>query len=117
MVLCLLILFTYIRLCRDASYTTQPLELLNALGIESGKSRLVMARDLEVPANDNSPSANGKRLDLHMCVLEEAKCLGWVTVQKGFRLKWVFSFIQIIPCCYFNNNLFFELIKWAVFFE
>lgn len=53
---------TLLKSIRDASYTTQPLELLNALGIESGKSRLVMARDLEVPADDNSlvVSANGQ---------------------------------------------------------
>lgn len=56
---------TLLKSIRDASYTTQPLELLNALGIESGKSRLVMARDLEVSANDSSSvmSANGRVQD------------------------------------------------------
>ncbi|KAI3719333.1 hypothetical protein L6452_20230 [Arctium lappa] len=56
---------TLLKSIRDASYTTQPLELLNALGIESGKSRLVMARDLEVSANDSPSvmSANGRVQD------------------------------------------------------
>lgn len=56
---------TLLKSIRDASYTTQPLELLNALGIESGKSRSVMARDLDVPANGISPvvSANGQVQD------------------------------------------------------
>ncbi|PWA97223.1 HOPM interactor 7 [Artemisia annua] len=56
---------TLLKSIRDASYTTQPLELLNALGIESGKSRAVTARDLEVSAIDNSSAvpANGQVQD------------------------------------------------------
>lgn len=56
---------TLLKSIRDASYTTQPLELLNALGIESGKSRSVTAIDLEVSAIDNSSavSANGQVQD------------------------------------------------------
>ncbi|KAL4585943.1 hypothetical protein LXL04_010570 [Taraxacum kok-saghyz] len=53
---------TLLKSIRDASYTTQPLELLNALGIESGKSRSFVARDLEVQTNNDSSSvmsANG----------------------------------------------------------
>ncbi|KAD4982629.1 hypothetical protein R6Q59_002233 [Mikania micrantha] len=57
---------TLLKSIRDASYTTQPLELLNALGIESGKSRLVISRELEGPTNDNSSvvSANGQAQDI-----------------------------------------------------
>ncbi|KAF5761248.1 putative Sec7 domain, mon2, dimerization and cyclophilin-binding domain, Sec7 domain superfamily [Helianthus annuus] len=57
---------TLLKSIRDASYTTQPLELLNALGIESGKSRAVISRDLEGPSNDNSSvvSTNGQVLDI-----------------------------------------------------
>nr|XP_043623310.1 brefeldin A-inhibited guanine nucleotide-exchange protein 5-like [Erigeron canadensis] len=54
---------TLLKSIRDASYTTQPLELLNALGIESGKTRPVMAIDLEVPANDNSPAMSANVQD------------------------------------------------------
>ncbi|XP_023737660.1 brefeldin A-inhibited guanine nucleotide-exchange protein 5 [Lactuca sativa] len=62
---------TLLKSIRDASYTTQPLELLNALGIESGmtKSRSVVARDLEVHINDNGQVQENQEgrpsMDLH----------------------------------------------------
>lgn len=37
---------------RDASYTTQPLELLNALGFEKPKNLSVSIRDIEVSAGE-----------------------------------------------------------------
>ena len=40
---------------RDASYTTQPLELLNALGFETPKNHGVLTRDFELSTGD-SPS-------------------------------------------------------------
>ncbi|XP_076892587.1 brefeldin A-inhibited guanine nucleotide-exchange protein 5-like [Bidens hawaiensis] len=57
---------TLLKSIRDATYTTQPLELLNALGLESGKSRSVISRDLEGPTNDNASvlSANGQVQDI-----------------------------------------------------
>lgn len=78
---------TLLKSIRDASYTTQPLELLNALGIESGKSRSVVVRDLEVHANDIS--ANGQvqdnqegrpSVDLHE---SEGQTLSPGTIQKA----------------------------------
>ncbi|KAK2645141.1 hypothetical protein Ddye_020336 [Dipteronia dyeriana] len=43
---------TLLKSIRDASYTTQPLELLNALGFESPKNLTVSIRDSEVSAGD-----------------------------------------------------------------
>ncbi|OMO86408.1 SEC7-like protein [Corchorus olitorius] len=49
---------------RDASYTTQPLELLNALGLENPKNPSVLIRDLEVQTggeeNQFDANDNGK---------------------------------------------------------
>ncbi|XP_034700058.1 brefeldin A-inhibited guanine nucleotide-exchange protein 5 isoform X2 [Vitis riparia] len=39
---------TLLKSIRDASYTTQPLELLNALGFENPKNHAVLARDSEI---------------------------------------------------------------------
>lgn len=41
---------------RDASYTTQPLELLNALSLENPKSSSVLVTDPEVIADDVADS-------------------------------------------------------------
>lgn len=38
-------------LTRDASYTTQPLELLNDLGFENRKQHRTFSRDLETPSS------------------------------------------------------------------
>ncbi|KAM0010604.1 putative Sec7 domain, armadillo-like helical, sec7 domain superfamily protein [Helianthus debilis subsp. tardiflorus] len=46
---------TLLKSIRDASYTTQPLELLNALSLESSKNRPVMSGGLKVQ-EDTSPS-------------------------------------------------------------
>ncbi|KAI7739214.1 hypothetical protein M8C21_027108, partial [Ambrosia artemisiifolia] len=46
---------TLLKSIRDASYTTQPLELLNALSLESAKNQLVTGGDLKVQ-EDNSLS-------------------------------------------------------------
>lgn len=46
---------TLLKSIRDASYTTQPLELLNALGFENPRNHSVLTRDLEVNAK-YSPS-------------------------------------------------------------
>ncbi|EEF46181.1 guanine nucleotide-exchange, putative [Ricinus communis] len=43
---------TLLKSIRDASYTTQPLELLNALSIENLKSPLVLATDSEIGTGD-----------------------------------------------------------------
>ncbi|XP_059634656.1 brefeldin A-inhibited guanine nucleotide-exchange protein 5 isoform X2 [Cornus florida] len=44
---------TLLKSIRDASYTTQPLELLNALGFESPANRTVLTRDLEFSTGDS----------------------------------------------------------------
>ncbi|KAK9274482.1 hypothetical protein L1049_021730 [Liquidambar formosana] len=44
---------TLLKSIRDASYTTQPLELLNALGFENPKNQLVLTKDAEVNTIDN----------------------------------------------------------------
>ncbi|CAK9161195.1 unnamed protein product [Ilex paraguariensis] len=46
---------TLLRSIRDASYTTQPLELLNSLGFENHKHHRTLERNLEVSTGD-SPS-------------------------------------------------------------
>ncbi|XP_057506724.1 brefeldin A-inhibited guanine nucleotide-exchange protein 5 isoform X2 [Actinidia eriantha] len=46
---------TLLKGIRDASYTTQPLELLNALGFETPKNHGVLTRDFELSTGD-SPS-------------------------------------------------------------
>ncbi|KAL7194094.1 hypothetical protein ACSBR2_025688 [Camellia fascicularis] len=46
---------TLLKGIRDASYTTQPLELLNALGFENSKNHTVLNRDFKV-STGNSPS-------------------------------------------------------------
>ena len=38
----------FILITRDASYTTQPLELLNALGLENPTNPSILIRDLKV---------------------------------------------------------------------
>ncbi|KAL0722489.1 hypothetical protein Bca4012_037088 [Brassica carinata] len=50
---------------RDASYTTQPLELLNALGLDNPNKNLVVTGDIEAVTTDSprvnhSPDDNGK---------------------------------------------------------
>ncbi|KAL6997714.1 Brefeldin A-inhibited guanine nucleotide-exchange protein 5 [Sarracenia purpurea var. burkii] len=45
---------TLLKGIRDASYTTQPLELLNALDFENSKNHSVLSRDFEVSTTDNS---------------------------------------------------------------
>lgn len=45
-----------LNLARDASYTTQPLELLNSLGFESNKNRTMLARDLDSPSRVSAGS-------------------------------------------------------------
>ncbi|XP_073128744.1 brefeldin A-inhibited guanine nucleotide-exchange protein 5 [Henckelia pumila] len=49
---------TLLKSIRDASYTTQPLELLNNLGFENTKQHKVFTRDLDNP----SPTAGGSEL-------------------------------------------------------
>lgn len=39
-------------MARDASYTTQPVELLNALGFENSKNHSVSSRDFEISTSD-----------------------------------------------------------------
>lgn len=43
---------------RDASYTTQPLELLNALSFENPKKNLVLTGDIEADASDSPRDRN-----------------------------------------------------------
>ncbi|KAI4380307.1 hypothetical protein MLD38_006512 [Melastoma candidum] len=45
---------TLLKSIRDASYTTQPLELLNALGFETVKTPRALAGNLEAHAGDNA---------------------------------------------------------------
>lgn len=51
---------TLLKSIRDASYTTQPLELLNSLGFDGSKSQLGLARDSEVDMGE-SPSRRSVR--------------------------------------------------------
>ena len=52
---------------RDASYTTQPLELLNALGFETPKNHIVLTRDFEVSTGDSPllKSVENEPIDNH----------------------------------------------------
>ncbi|OVA15766.1 SEC7-like [Macleaya cordata] len=53
---------TLLKSIRDASYATQPVELLNSLGFDNSKSNLVLARGLEVKIGDSAsvtPVNNG----------------------------------------------------------
>ncbi|XP_058215944.1 brefeldin A-inhibited guanine nucleotide-exchange protein 5 isoform X3 [Rhododendron vialii] len=43
---------TLLKGIRDASYTTQPVELLNALGFENSKNHSVSSRDFEISTSD-----------------------------------------------------------------
>ncbi|XP_024984145.1 brefeldin A-inhibited guanine nucleotide-exchange protein 5-like [Cynara cardunculus var. scolymus] len=56
---------TLLKSIRDATYTTQPLELLNALSLESTKTRSVMGGSLNVQADDSPSvvSAGGEPLN------------------------------------------------------
>lgn len=54
---------------RDASYTTQPLELLNSLGFENSKS-LVPSKD-SAGSRPDSPSAGNGKLDGHQFDINE----------------------------------------------
>ncbi|XP_076950477.1 brefeldin A-inhibited guanine nucleotide-exchange protein 5-like [Bidens hawaiensis] len=56
---------TLLKSIRDASYTTQPLELLNALSHESTKNQSVMSDGLKVQ-EDNSPSPRSPGQNLLM---------------------------------------------------
>ncbi|XP_042503350.1 brefeldin A-inhibited guanine nucleotide-exchange protein 5 [Macadamia integrifolia] len=54
---------TLLKSIRDASYTTQPLELLNSLGFENSKRHLVLSMDSEVNISESPtqrPVDNGK---------------------------------------------------------
>jgi guanine nucleotide-exchange factor len=44
---------------RDASYTTQPLELLNSLGFQKSNNQQVLSREAE--SNSHGDSYNGTR--------------------------------------------------------
>lgn len=46
-------------LVRDASYTTQPLELLNSLGFQKSNNQQVLSREAE--SNSHGDSYNGTR--------------------------------------------------------
>nr|GMC77338.1 brefeldin A-inhibited guanine nucleotide-exchange protein 5 [Ipomoea batatas] len=50
---------TLLQSIRDASYTTQPLELLNDLGCEKAKDQTLSIRDLEVSSPHSSIGADG----------------------------------------------------------
>lgn len=56
--LILLLLIIFVLITRDASYTTQPLELLNALGFENLKNNGGLIRDLEVDLGDSTSVDN-----------------------------------------------------------
>lgn len=58
---------TLLKSIRDASYTTQPLELLNALGFENPQNHTMLTRDLEFTAGDSPSlmSADSEPLDNH----------------------------------------------------
>ncbi|KAI3925688.1 hypothetical protein MKW92_017070 [Papaver armeniacum] len=51
---------TLLKCIRDASYATQPVELLNSLRFDNTKSNMVLARGLEVNIDDN---ASGRHTD------------------------------------------------------
>ncbi|KAI3470391.1 hypothetical protein Pfo_027054 [Paulownia fortunei] len=65
---------TLLKSIRDASYTTQPLELLNNLGFENTKHHKVLTRDLDSP----SPVAVGSDLSYnhHDTVYENGNTVG-----------------------------------------
>ncbi|XP_057949137.1 brefeldin A-inhibited guanine nucleotide-exchange protein 5 isoform X2 [Malania oleifera] len=58
---------TLLNSIRDASYTTQPLELLNDLGFEHPRNRTLLTRDTEVDTGDTSSlkSVNIERVGSH----------------------------------------------------
>ncbi|RWR76137.1 brefeldin A-inhibited guanine nucleotide-exchange protein 5 isoform X1 [Cinnamomum micranthum f. kanehirae] len=60
---------TLLKSIRDASYTTQPLELLNSLGFENSKS-LVPSKD-SAGSRPDSPSAGNGKLDGHQFDINE----------------------------------------------
>ncbi|XP_026389644.1 brefeldin A-inhibited guanine nucleotide-exchange protein 5-like [Papaver somniferum] len=45
---------TLLKSIRDASYATQPVELLNSIGFDNTKSNMVLARGLEITIDDNA---------------------------------------------------------------
>lgn len=57
--------------CRDVSYTTQPLELLNSLGFENSKKQTVLSKDSKAsdakdggsPFRNNHKMEGGRALD------------------------------------------------------
>lgn len=63
-----------IDLGRDASYTTQPLELLNNLGFESNKHHAVLARDLDSPSR--VPAGSDLSQNHHDTVYENGNTVG-----------------------------------------
>lgn len=59
------ILVELIILSRDASYTTQPLELLNAFGYENPQNHTIVTGDVELTTGDTPMSVDGEQLDNH----------------------------------------------------
>ncbi|KAL8532969.1 hypothetical protein ACS0TY_009290 [Phlomoides rotata] len=65
---------TFLKSIRDASYTTQPLELLNNLGFESNKHHTVLARDLDSPSR--VPAGSDLSHNHHDTVYENGNTVG-----------------------------------------
>lgn len=68
-----------ILIIRDASYTTQPVELLNSLGFENTKKHLGLPMDSEVNISESQtprPMDNGKLDGLRSVSGEDEKVVG-----------------------------------------
>lgn len=54
---------TLLKSIRDASYTTQPLELLNAFGYENPQNHTIVTGEVELTTGDTPMSVDGEQLD------------------------------------------------------
>lgn len=55
-------------LIRDASYTTQPLELLNTIGFGNAQNQTIVTRDLEANMGDTPKFTDAEQSDSHQSI-------------------------------------------------
>lgn len=55
-------------LIRDASYTTQPLELLNTIGFGNAQNQTIVTRDLEVKMGDTPKFTDAEQSNSHQSI-------------------------------------------------
>lgn len=59
---------TLLKSIRDASYTTQPLELLNTIGFGNAQNQTIVTRDLEVKMGDTPKFTDAEQSDGHQSI-------------------------------------------------